>query len=425
MKKIKVLVGHPGKQHSLRLAEAILNDSKYELIYATTIYDKKSSFLMKVVKTISSSKNKERANARKSELLEDSQVVTFCSILGLFRIFLAHYDKSQKWFQKMTCYLGDIFGVKIAKYAINNDINIIITYDTFSEKCYEYIDRYAKKRIIKVMDASAANLSYQKGIFEKDMKCSPEFATKLKQEISYTLNDERQNYYIDEAKRSDYIIAASEFSKKSYISVGVPEENVFVCPYGMNSLNYEERHISKSDELVFTFMGGTRQAKGLSYVLEAFTRLSNKNTRLNIVGKDNLAQDIKKKYRGNIEYWGQQLHSKIPEILSETDILLFPSLSDGFGFAAAEGMAAGCPVIASENSGIADLIENGINGFVIPTHSTVALYEKMLWFVDNREKIQTMSDNAVSTIKKMTWEQYNQKILDILKYITQNENIVK
>lgn len=320
----------------------------------------------------------------------------------------------------MTCYLGDVFGMKMAKYAIKNDIDIIITYDTFSQKCYEYIDHYAKKRIIKVMDASAANLSYQKKIFEKDMKCSPEFAEKLKQEISFTLNDERQNYYIDEAKRADYIIAASEFSKKSYVAVGVPQKNVFVCPYGMDSLNYEEKHIGKTDELVFTFMGGTRQAKGLSYVLEAFTRLSNKDTKLNIVGKDNLVQDIKKKYRGNIKYWGQQLHSKIPEILSETDILLFPSLSDGFGFAAAEGMAAGCPVIASENSGIADLIEDGINGYVIPIQSTEALYEKMLWFVDNREKIQTMSDNAVRTIKKMTWEQYNQKILDILKYLTQN-----
>lgn len=419
MKKIKVLVGHPGKQHSLKLAEAILNDSKYDLIYATTVYDKKNSFFMRFVKAILSSKNKERANARKSELLEDSQVITFCSILGLFRIFLAHYDKSQKYFQKMTCYLGDVFGVKMAKYAIKNDIDII-TYDTFSQKCYEYIDHYAEKRIIKVMDASAANLSYQKKIFEKDMKCSPEFAEKLKQEISFTLNDERQNYYIDEAKRADYIIAASEFSKKSYVAVGVPKKNVFVCPYGMDSLNYEEKHIGKTDELVFTFMGGTRQAKGLSYVLEAFTRLSNKDTKLNIVGKDNLVQDIKKKYRGNIKYWGQQLHSKIPEILSETDILLFPSLSDGFGFAAAEGMAAGCPVIASENSGIADLIEDGINGYVIPIQSTEALYEKMLWFVDNREKIQTMSDNAVRTIKKMTWEQYNQKILDILKYLTQN-----
>ena len=420
MKKIKVLVGHPGKQHSLKLAEAILNDSKYDLIYATTVYDKKNSFFMRFVKAILSSKNKERANARKSELLEDSQVITFCSILGLFRIFLAHYDKSQKYFQKMTCYLGDVFGLKMAKYAIKNDIDIIITYDTFSQKCYEYIDHYAKKRIIKVMDASAANLSYQKKIFEKDMKCSPEFAEKLKQEISFTLNDERQNYYIDEAKRADYIIAASEFSKKSYVAVGVPKKNVFVCPYGMDSLNYEEKHIGKTDELVFTVMGGTRPAKGLSYILEAFTRLSNKDTKLNIVGKDNLVQDIKKKYRGNIKYWGQQLHSKIPEILSETDILLFPSLSDGFGFAAAEGMAAGCPVIASENSGIADLIEDGINGYVIPIQSTEALYEKMLWFVDNREKIQTMSDNAVRTIKKMTWEQYNQKILDILKYLTQN-----
>ena len=420
MKKIKVLVGHPGKQHSLKLAEAILNDSKYDLIYATTVYDKKNSFFMRFVKAILSSKNKERANARKSELLEDSQVITFCSILGLCRSFLAHYDKSQKNFQKMTCYLGNVFGTKMAKYAIKNDIDIIITYDTFSQKCYEYIDHYAKKRIIKVMDASAANLSYQKKIFEKDMKCSPEFAEKLKQEISFTLNDERQNYYIDEAKRADYIIAASEFSKKSYVAVGVPKKNVFVCPYGMDSLNYEEKHIGKTDELVFTFMGGTRQAKGLSYVLEAFTRLSNKDTRLNIVGKDNLVQDIKKKYRGNIKYWGQQLHSKIPEILSETDILLFPSLSDGFGFAAAEGMAAGCPVIASENSGIADLIEDGINGYVIPIQSTEALYEKMLWFVDNREKIQTMSDNEVRTIKKMTWEQYNQKILDILKYLTQN-----
>ena len=237
MKKIKVLVGHPGKQHSLKLAEAILNDSKYDLIYATTVYDKKNSFFMRIVKAILSSKNKERANARKSELLEDSQVITFCSILGLFRIFLAHYDKSQKYFQKMTCYLGDVFGLKMAKYAIKNDIDIIITYDTFSQKCYEYIDHYAKKRIIKVMDASAANLSYQKKIFEKDMKCSPEFAEKLKQEISFTLNDERQNYYIDEAKRADYIIAASEFSKKSYVAVGAPKKNVFVCPYGMDSLN--------------------------------------------------------------------------------------------------------------------------------------------------------------------------------------------
>lgn len=51
--------------------------------------------------------------------------------------------------------------------------------------------------------------------------------------------------------------------------------------------------ISKSDELVFTFMGGTRQAKGLSYVLEAFTRLSNKNTRLTLGEIVDLLEEFK------------------------------------------------------------------------------------------------------------------------------------
>lgn len=149
MKKIKVLVGHPGKQHSLKLAEAILNDSKYDLIYATTVYDKKNSFFMRFVKAILSSKNKERANARKSELLEDSQVITFCSILGLFRIFLAHYDKSQKYLQKMTCYLGDVFGTKMAKYAIKMILILLLHMILFLKNAMNTLIIMLKKELLR------------------------------------------------------------------------------------------------------------------------------------------------------------------------------------------------------------------------------------------------------------------------------------
>ena len=188
------------------------------------------------------------------------------------------------------------------------------------------------------MDASAANLAYQKKIFEEDMKKTPNFAEKLKEEIAFTLDSNRQNYYIEEAQRADYIIAASTFSKRSYVSVGVPEDAIFVCPYGIECSEYMYEKKKNRNLLTFTFMGGTRQAKGLSYVLEAFSNLNsiNSNTKLNIVGKDNLSNDIKEKYSENIDYMGQQLHSRIPEILMQTDIVLFPSLSDGFGFAAAE-----------------------------------------------------------------------------------------
>ena len=71
--------------------------------------------------------------------------------------------------------------------------------------------------------------------------------------------------------------------------------------------------------------------KGYRMFQRRFSNLNsiNSNTKLNIVGKDNLSNDIKEKYSENIDYMGQQLHSRIPEILMQTDIVLFPSLSDG------------------------------------------------------------------------------------------------
>lgn len=419
MEKIKILVAHPGKQHSLKLAEAISKNDKFDVTYATTVYDKNSSIMMKLVKLVSSKNNKERANARKSNCLNENKVKMFYPFLGLIRIFLAHYDKKQYYFQKATCLLGNIFGKKVAKYAIKNDIDVIISFDTFSKASFEYLDNHSRKKIVKIMDASAANLAYQKKIFEEDMKKTPNFAEKLKEEIAFTLDSNRQNYYIEEAQRADYIIAASTFSKRSYVSVGVPEDAIFVCPYGIECSEYMYEKKKNRNLLTFTFMGGTRQAKGLSYVLEAFSNLNsiNSNTKLNIVGKDNLSNDIKEKYSENIDYMGQQLHSRIPEILMQTDIVLFPSLSDGFGFAAAEGMAAGCPVIASENSGIADLIINQVNGFVIPVHSSKALYDKMLWFINHKDKLGEMSESACSLIKQMTWEKYDKSISDVLEKV--------
>lgn len=257
MNRVKILIAHPGKQHSFQMAEAIASNPGYDITYITTIYDKSKSLLMKLIKLISSPKNKERANLRKSEILKENQVITFYSFSGLFRIFLAHYDKSQKHFHKMTCFLADKFGKKVAKYAINNNFDIIVTYDTFSEICYKYIDEHSnKKKIIKVMDASAANLAYQKEIFEKDLKQNPDYSKKLISEVGFTMNSKRQKKYIDEARRADYIISASNFSKESYISVGVPKEKIFVCPYGIDISKFLESKKEKKEDIVkFVFLG--------------------------------------------------------------------------------------------------------------------------------------------------------------------------
>ena len=97
--------------------------------------------------------------------------------------------------------------------------------------------------------------------------------------------------------------------------------------------------------------------------------------------------------------------------------MIFPSLSDGFGFAGIEAMAMGCPLVCSENTGIADMITDGSNGFVIPIQSKKAIYDKMMWFINNRSKIESMGINAKFTVEKYTWENYDNNIKKILEII--------
>ena len=69
MNEFKIIVAHPGRQHSFRLASA-LKKSNMLLYYVTTIYDK-NSFLMKFTKKFLSKDNLKRANNRKNQDLDN------------------------------------------------------------------------------------------------------------------------------------------------------------------------------------------------------------------------------------------------------------------------------------------------------------------------------------------------------------------
>lgn len=156
-------------------------------------------------------------------------------------------------------------------------------------------------------------------------------------------------------------------------------------------------------------------------MLDAFDKLPSGSAILNIVGVDNLPAELKENHSVNIYYLGLKVHSEIPQILSESDVMLFPSLSDGFGLAAAEGMATGCPIITSKNSGIADIVTDGVNGFVIPAQSVEALYEKMYWFIINKKEINQMGIEARKEVEKLTKDNYKNKILDAFNIICESK----
>ena len=80
-------------------------------------------------------------------------------------------------------------------------------------------------------------------------------------------------------------------------------------------------------------------------------------------------------------------------------------------------MACGLPIICTYNSGVADLVTDGENGFVIPCGDLEALKEKMQWFIDNRQCIQTMGKKAKQVASGYGWDNYEINVIQELKNI--------
>jgi glycosyltransferase involved in cell wall biosynthesis len=78
-------------------------------------------------------------------------------------------------------------------------------------------------------------------------------------------------------------------------------------------------------------------------------------------------------------------------------------------------MSCGLPLIVTANAGGEDLIDEGKTGFLVPIRSPHKIAEKIAWFADNRHRLDEMSALARQKAAQITWNNYCQKILNVVK----------
>ena len=74
-----------------------------------------------------------------------------------------------------------------------------------------------------------------------------------------------------------------------------------------------------------------------------------------------------------VRFLGEQPPEAVAELLAAADIFVWPGLQEAYGMAILEALAAGLPVVACSEGGIADLVEHGRNGFLAPDRSAAVL----------------------------------------------------
>ncbi|HKQ29642.1 MAG TPA: glycosyltransferase, partial [Burkholderiales bacterium] len=167
----------------------------------------------------------------------------------------------------------------------------------------------------------------------------------------------------------------------------------------------------KSDTLNVLFVGGLSQGKGLSYLFGAADLLRGRIS-LTVIGRRRQACPVLDRQLEQCRYIESLPNADVLSEMRRHDVLVFPSLWDGFGLVILEAMSQGIPVIASTNCGGPDVITDGEDGFIVPIRATQTIAEKLELLADDPDLLLRMKAAAHETAERYSWERYRSSLVE-------------
>ncbi len=180
---------------------------------------------------------------------------------------------------------------------------------------------------------------------------------------------------------ADRIRVMSHVARRSFESRGIPPDRLFVVPPWLAM----PAAPPPPHDAPFRvgFVGLLEPWKGFHYLIEAFGGLGLRGAELHILGGSG-SRPVARYLRDATARWpGIQVrpvevqHVGLAEAYGALSVLVHPSLADGFGLVVAEAMACGVPAIVTTAAGAADLIEDGVNGFLVPPGDRDAIADRL------------------------------------------------
>ena len=179
-------------------------------------------------------------------------------------------------------------------------------------------------------------------------------------------------------------------------------------------------NIRKENLFTFVFVGRIVGDKGINELIEAFVLLHKKNNdiRLLLIGNfedklDPLKAETKEKITESpfIEYLGPKYGDDLISYYAASDCFVFPSYREGFPNTVMEAGAMGLPSIVTDINGSREIIEDRVNGLIIPSKDMTSLFEAMEKVVLDKELATLMASNSRKMIETRFERSFVQKCL--------------
>lgn len=226
---------------------------------------------------------------------------------------------------------------------------------------------------------------------------------------------DRKNQELDLA---DLVLCCSTFAAQSFIDGGVAPDKINVVPLGCDTALFSTHPRAANghgEAIRFLFVGRIVDLKGADVLAEAAMQLAADRVPFALdVAASVTAGDpaIVSSLRPVARLLDKVAHTRLPAVYAQADCLVVPSRFDSFALVVAEALAAGTPVIVSNNVGARDMIEDGTNGWIVPAGDVVALRQRMQWCAEHVGQVRTMAAAARATAETWGWPRYHRVVVD-------------
>ncbi|GAB5400423.1 MAG: hypothetical protein Aureis2KO_20080 [Aureisphaera sp.] len=199
--------------------------------------------------------------------------------------------------------------------------------------------------------------------------------------------------------KATQIITNSNATKEDVIDLfEQSEKKIKVIHFAVENPGIE----NKRDPNLMAYAGRLSENKGISILLKAITLVVEKNPeiKLELMGgpseKVTYYEDLARELgiHGNVTFFGSQPKNMVLGLFSKAQVVVVPSLSEGFGLVVIEAFSVKTPVIGSDTGGIAEIVRDNKDGFLVPPGNEMALANQILEFFKMEKGQEIYGRNA-------------------------------
>jgi len=219
---------------------------------------------------------------------------------------------------------------------------------------------------------------------------------------------EREEAEFDRASR---LLCPSEFTAQSFIDRGFPIEKLVRHAYGFDEAVFYPLPQRRRGRFTALFVGVDAVRKGLHLALEAWLASPASLDGAFLVAGE-VGTEFKKRFAKEISNSSVSLlghRNDVPELMRNADVLLMPSIEEGFGLVCVEAIGSGCVPLVSR--ACTDLCQHGHNSMVHEVRDVRTLQEQITMLYEDPALLDRLNKTCVAERLEYTWKNAGKKLL--------------